>query len=155
MPKSSLVRSPSAAVPGLSYATCGARRTRRWPGLYVHAERGARVAQLRVPDRLVAVLRDREGNAAEAALDPVAAGRELRLRRAFPGLVVVALRERGAAARGIHDDLVVVVFPDHRDLAGREVLLVALDVALVDRDERPVGRERVRVIAAGDEARDG
>ena len=31
----------ASAVTGLSYATFGARRTRRCPGLYVHAERGS------------------------------------------------------------------------------------------------------------------
>src|SRR5690606_9903904 len=67
----------------------------------VHAEGVAAVAQQVVPYRLVAVLRDRERDAAHATHDAVAAGGELRLRGALLRLLVVAGGERGAAARGI------------------------------------------------------
>ena len=105
----------------------------------------AAVAQHRVPDRLEAVLRRRERNASLRARDAVAAGRELRRARIGRRFRVHGLRERRAAPRRIDVHPPRRVLLQQRDLAGRELFPVLLDVGGADREQRLVVPVGIRV----------
>ncbi len=116
----------------------------------VHRVGVAAVAQGGVPDRLQAVLGNRERHTAGGADDTVAAGRQLGAGGVGDRLVQVALRVGGAALGGIHVHLPGGVLLEHRHLARRQVRLVLVGIAGVDGEQQLVGRIRVGVVAAGD-----
>ena len=85
-----------------------ARGDRRLPDGALRRVRA--IAQHVIPEHLHALLRNRERNAFDRTRHAIAARRELRSGGHALGGIVDALRERGAAPRGIHDHLVRALY---------------------------------------------
>ena len=101
-----------------------------------------------VPDRLKPALRDRERDAARGADKSISDRRKLHFHGVRHALVVMLLRERRTAPRGIDLHLEGGIFLHQPHLARREMLLVGLHVGGVNGKERLIVAERVGVMAA-------